>query len=107
QGGYPCGGIEQEGTAVGVEVQFAGVARDGWAVAGPGWSAREDWRGFDWLELDIENRGTERLTLGLVLRNDPASWQDDQVAGFILELADARRVTWRVPLRQLQYTASG
>src|SRR5215470_15603760 len=107
QDGYPCRWIEQEGTPVGVEVQFAGLARDGLPLVVPGWSAREDWRGFDWLELDIENRGTERLTLGLVLRNDLVSWQDDQVAGFILELAVVRRVTWRVPLRQLQYTASG
>src|SRR5262249_45259212 len=73
QDGYPCRWIEQEGTPVGVEAQFAGLAREGLPLAVPGRSAREDWRGFDWLELDIENRGTERLTLGLVLRNDPAS----------------------------------
>jgi hypothetical protein len=107
QDGYPCRWIEQEGTPVGVEAHFAGLAREGLPLAMPGWRAREDWRGFDWLELDIENRGTERLKLGLLLRNEPASWQDDQVAGFTLELEAARRVTWRVPLRHLQYTASG
>jgi len=47
QDGYPCRWIEQEGTPVGVEVQFAGLARDGLPLAVSGWSAREDWRGFD------------------------------------------------------------
>ena len=107
QDGYPCRGIEQEGTPVGVEATFDGRARDGLPLAVPGRSAREDWRGFDWLELELENRGTERLTLGLVLRNDPASWADGKSAGFTLELEAARRVTWRVPLRHLQYTVSG
>jgi hypothetical protein len=105
QDGYPCRGIEQDGTSLGVEATFDGRARAGLPLAVPGRSAREDWRGFDWLEL--ENRGTEPLTIGLLLRNEPASWQDGKSAGFTLELDAARRVTWRVPLRHLQYTTSG
>jgi hypothetical protein len=74
--GYPCRGIEQAGTPAGVEATFDGRGREGLPLAGPGSGAREDWRGFDWLELELENRGAERLTLGLVLRNEPASWAD-------------------------------
>ncbi|HEX9869446.1 MAG TPA: hypothetical protein VGC99_12800, partial [Candidatus Tectomicrobia bacterium] len=99
QDGYPCRRIEQEGTPVGVEVEFDGRVQEGWPLALPGWSTRQDWRGFDWLELDLENRGPERLKLGLILRNEPASWEDGKSAGFTLELDAARRVTWRVPLR--------
>jgi hypothetical protein len=107
QDGYPCRGIAQDGMPVGVEATFDAHARDGLPLAVPGWGAREDWRGFDWLELDLENRGTEQLKLSLVLRNDPASWEDGKSAGFTLVLEAARRVTWRVPLRHLQYTISG
>ena len=83
------------------------AAQEGLPLAVPGRSAREDWRGFDWLDIELENRGTERLTLSLVLRNEPASWADGKSAGFTLALEAARRVTWRVPLRHLQYTMSG
>jgi hypothetical protein len=105
--GYPCRGMAQDGTPVGVEVTFDGRAREGLPLAVPGRSAGEDWRGFDWLELELENRGTARLTLGLLLRNEPASWEDGKSAGFTLDLEAARRVTWRVPLRHLPYTVSG
>jgi hypothetical protein len=107
---YPCRRIEQEGTPVGVEAEFDGRVQEGLplVVPGvPGWNARQDWRGFDWLELDLENRGSDRLTLGLILRNESASWEDGRSAGFTLALDAARRVTWRVPLRHLQYTGSG
>jgi hypothetical protein len=105
--GYPCRGIEREGTPVGIEATLDGRGREGLPLATPGRSAREDWRGFDWLKLDLENRGTARLTLSLILRNEPASWEDGKAAGFTLALEPARRVTWRVPLRHLQYSASG
>jgi Beta-galactosidase len=105
--GYPCRGIEQEGTPVGVEATFNGRGQEGLPLVVPGRGAREDWRGFDWLELELENRGTERFTLGLILRNEPASWADGKTAGFTLALEPARRVTWRVPLRHLLYTVSG
>jgi hypothetical protein len=105
--GYPCRGMVQDGMPVGVEATFDAHARDGLPLAVPGRSTREDWRGFDWLELEVENRGTEPLKLSLVLRNDPASWEDGKAAGFTLVLEAARRVTWKVPLRHLQYTISG
>jgi Beta-galactosidase len=107
QDGYPCRWIEHNGAPIGVEVHFAGRERHGLPLAVPGRNAREDWRGFDWLELELENRSAERLKLGLILRNEPGSWQEDQAAGFTLALEAARRVTWRVPLRHLQYTTSG
>jgi hypothetical protein len=107
QDGYPCRGIAQEGTPVGIEATFEGHARKGLPLAVPGRSTREDWRGFDWLELELENRGPEQLKLSLVLRNDPGSWEDGKSAGFTLALDAARRVTWKVPLRHLQYTISG
>jgi hypothetical protein len=107
QDGYPCRRIAQEGTPVGVEAAFDGRAREGLPLVVPGRGAGQDWRGFDWLELDLENRGPEQLKVGLILRNEPGSWEDGQSAGFTLELDAARRVTWRVPLRHLQYTASG
>src|ERR1700752_1565489 len=54
QDGYPCRGIAQDGMPAGVEATFDAHARDGLPLAVPGRSAREDWRGFDWLELDLE-----------------------------------------------------
>ena len=108
QDGYPCRGLVQDGTPVGVEVTFAGRVRDGLPLAVPGRRAPEDWRGFDWLELELENRSPERLTVGLLLPNDPASWAEGKAAGFTLALdAATPPVTWRVPLRHLQYTVSG
>ena len=74
QDGYPCSRIEQHGAPIGVEVHFTGRERHGLPLAVPGRNAREDWRGFDWLELELENRSAERLKLGLILRNEPGSW---------------------------------
>src|SRR5262245_7417555 len=74
--GYPCRGIEEEGAQVGVEATFDGRAQDSLPLAVPGQSAGEDWRGFDWLELEVENRGTQPLRVSLILRNDPGSWAD-------------------------------
>jgi hypothetical protein len=84
QDGYPCRGIEQEGTPVGVEVSCDGRGREGLPLAMPGGSAREDWRGFDRLEIELENRSTERLKVGLILRNEPGAWADGQSAGVTL-----------------------
>jgi hypothetical protein len=103
--GYPCRGIVQKGIPVGLEATFDGRDQGGLPLAMPGWDARGDWRGFDWLE--IENRGPTWLKLSLILRNEPGSWEDGQSAGFTLELEPARRVTWRVPLRHLPYTSRG
>jgi hypothetical protein len=105
--GYPCRRMAQEGTPVGVEATFDGRGLDGLPLVVPGRGAREDWRGFDWLDLDLENRAPARLKVGLILRNEPGSWEDGQSAGFMLALEPARRVTWRVPLRHLPYTVSG
>ena len=75
--------IEHNGAPIGVEVHFAGGERHGLPLAVPGRNARRLAR-LRLARLELENRSTERLKLGLILRNEPGSWQEGQAAGLTL-----------------------
>lgn len=97
--------LDSSGVSVGTEVAFTREEWRGLALNVPEQISLADWRGWESVVLEVENREEEKeARVSISFRNDPDTWESGEVAQFYVAVPPGRRVSWPVRIFHLPYT---
>ncbi len=98
--------VDGRGKSCGVEISFpeSGENRK-WTLTDQ--ISPKDWRGWRYLEVDLENRSEGKVELEIYLRRVPGSNKNGERVSFLAKMEPFQRVVWRLPIFHIPYSYSG